>query len=286
MAIQIENLSYTYLPGTPFEHVALRDINLHIETGSFVGIVGHTGSGKSTLAQIMSGLIKGYTGTVRINGIDYADKKADRALLRRTVGVVFQYPEYQLFEETVEKDIAYGPRKLGISEKEIDNHVKVAMELVGLDYDLYRYKSPFSLSGGQKRKAAIAGVLAMEPSILIMDEPIAGLDPMGRESFMALSQTLNEVGITIVMISHNMDNLAEYASKVIVMNEGEVFMQGTPEAVFAEKEKIKEASIDVPETVAFADKLREKGMEIPADLIRYEQIKAYLIEQLGGAQRD
>ena len=270
------------MPGTPFEHQALYDVSFEIPDGDFVGIVGHTGSGKSTLMQIISGLIRGYEGHVYINGIDFSDKKQDRRELRKQVGVVFQYPEYQLFEESVEKDIAYGPTKLGIDSKEVERRVKAAMDLVELDYDLFRDKSPFSLSGGQKRKVAIAGVLAMEPKILIMDEPIAGLDPMGRENFMQLARSLNECGITILMVSHNMDNLAEYTKHVLVMNDGRLFMQGTPEEIFSDYARLREASLDLPEVAQFAQMLRSRGMDIPPHVIRYDQLKELLLQRFGG----
>ena len=282
MSITVKNLSYTYLPGTPFEHKALKDVNFEIADGEFVGIIGHTGSGKSTLIQVISGLLKGASGQVLVDGVDYLSKKADRRQLRRTVGVVFQSPEYQLFEETVEKDVAYGPRKMGVPESELQSRVRVALEHVGSDYELYKDTSPFSLSGGQKRKVAIAGVLAMEPSILIMDEPIAGLDPMGRESFMQLTKNLNEVGITILMISHNMDNLAEYAGRVLVMNQGELVMNGTPQEVFSREEELLSAGLDLPEAAKLARQLRAQGMEVPAGIIRYAQLLCFLKKKLGG----
>ena len=282
MSITVKNLSYTYLPGTPFEHKALKGVNFEIADGEFVGIIGHTGSGKSTLIQVISGLLKGASGQVLVDGVDYLSKKADRRQLRRTVGVVFQYPEYQLFEETVEKDVAYGPRKMGVPESELQSRVRVALEHVGIDYELYKDTSPFSLSGGQKRKVAIAGVLAMEPSILIMDEPIAGLDPMGRESFMQLTKNLNEVGITILMISHNMDNLAEYAGRVLVMNQGELVMNGTPQEVFSREEELLSAGLDLPEAAKLARQLRAQGMEVPAGIIRYDQMLCFLKKKLGG----
>lgn len=282
MSITVKNLSYTYLPGTPFEHKALKDVNFEIADGEFVGIIGHTGSGKSTLIQVISGLLKGASGQVLVDGVDYLSKKADRRQLRRTVGVVFQYPEYQLFEETVEKDVAYGPRKMGVPESELQSRVRVALEHVGIDYELYKDTSPFSLSGGQKRKVAIAGVLAMEPSILIMDEPIAGLDPMGRESFMQLTKNLNEVGITILMISHNMDNLAEYAGRVLVMNQGEFVMNGTPQEVFSREEELLSAGLDLPEAAKLARQLRAQGMDVPAGIIRYDQMLCFLKKKLGG----
>lgn len=282
MSITVKNLSYTYLPGTPFEHKALKDVNFEIADGEFVGIIGHTGSGKSTLIQVISGLLKGASGQVLVDGVDYLSKKADRRQLRRTVGVVFQYPEYQLFEETVEKDVAYGPRKMGVPESELQSRVRVALEHVGIDYELYKDASPFSLSGGQKRKVAIAGVLAMEPSILIMDEPIAGLDPMGRESFMQLTKNLNEVGITILMISHNMDNLAEYAGRVLVMSQGELVMNGTPQEVFSREEELLSAGLDLPEAAKLARQLRAQGMDVPAGIIRYDQMLCFLKKKLGG----
>ena len=282
MSIKVDHVSYTYMPGTPFEHQALYDVSFEIPDGDFVGIVGHTGSGKSTLMQIISGLIRGYEGHVYVNGIDFSDKKQDRRELRKQVGVVFQYPEYQLFEESVEKDIAYGPTKLGIDSKEVERRVTAAMDLVELDYDLFRDKSPFSLSGGQKRKVAIAGVLAMEPKILIMDEPIAGLDPMGRENFMQLARSLNECGITILMVSHNMDNLAEYTKHVLVMNDGRLFMQGTPEEIFSDYARLREASLDLPEVAQFAQMLRSRGMDIPPHVIRYDQLKELLLQRFGG----
>ena len=244
MPIAVENVSYTDLPGTPFEHQALKNVSFTIEDGEFVGIIGHTGSGKSTLIQIISSLIPQTAGRVLIDGVDYSQKDADKKKLRRTVGVVFQYPEYQLFEETIAKDIAYGPRMTGIPEEELENRTQVAMELVGMDYETYKDKSPFELSGGQKRKIAIAGVLAMEPKILIMDEPIAGLDPLGRESLMDLVKNLNDCGMTILMISHNMDGLAEYASRILVMNQGELMMNGTPREVFREHEALRAAGLD------------------------------------------
>ena len=285
MPITVKNLSYTYMPGTPFEHQALKNVSFEIADGEFVGIIGHTGSGKSTLIQVISGLLDGAEGQVLINGVDYMAKKADRKQLRRTLGVVFQYPEYQLFEETVEKDVAYGPRKMGVPESELAGRVRVALEHVGIDYELYKDKSPFSLSGGQKRKIAIAGVLAMEPSILILDEPIAGLDPMGRENFMQLARDLNETGITILMISHNMDNLAEYAGRVLAMNDGELYLNGTPQEVFSQEEKLVAAGLDLPEAAKLARQLRERGMDVPQGTIRYDEILGYLAEKLGGAKQ-
>ena len=286
MSIIVENLSYTYMEGTPFEHLAVDDISLEIRDGEFVGIIGHTGSGKSTLIQIISGLLKGYKGKVLINGVDYSDKKADKKALRRTLGVVFQYPEYQLFEETVEKDVAYGPKKLGFSEEETALRVRNAIELVGLDYEEVKDKSPFALSGGQKRKAAIAGVLSMDPDILILDEPIAGLDPAGRESFMEIIKDLNTAGKTIIMISHNMDNIAEYTEKIFVLKNGRIFMEGSPVQIFNDYEKLLEADLDLPDVVRFCRLARENGVEIPKNIIRYKDLVSYLGEKLGRMKHD
>ena len=286
MPIAVENVSYTYLPGTPFEHQALKNVSFTIEDGEFVGIIGHTGSGKSTLIQIISSLIPQTAGRVLIDGVDYSQKDADKKKLRRTVGVVFQYPEYQLFEETIAKDIAYGPRMTGIPEEELENRTQVAMELVGMDYETYKDKSPFELSGGQKRKIAIAGVLAMEPKILIMDEPIAGLDPLGRESLMDLVKNLNDCGMTILMISHNMDGLAEYASRILVMNQGELMMNGTPREVFREHEALRAAGLDLPEAGQLVEALRAKGVAISEENIRFDEVKEELIRMLGGKAPD
>lgn len=286
MPIAVENVSYTYLPGTPFEHRALKDVSFTIEDGEFVGIIGHTGSGKSTLIQIISSLIPQTAGRVLIDGVDYSQKDADKKKLRRTVGVVFQYPEYQLFEETIAKDIAYGPRMTGIPEEELENRTQVAMELVGMDCETYKDKSPFELSGGQKRKIAIAGVLAMEPKILIMDEPIAGLDPLGRESLMDLVKNLNDCGMTILMISHNMDGLAEYASRILVMNQGELMMNGTPREVFREHEALRAAGLDLPEAGQLVEALRAKGIAISEENIRFDEVKEELIRMLGGKAHD
>ena len=286
-AVSVENLKYVYMQGTPFESVALEKVNLRFAQGEFVGIVGHTGSGKSTLAQIMAALIKGAEGSVRILGRDIFAKDMDRKWLRRNLGVVFQYPEYQLFEETVYKDIAYGPMMTGIPEGEIENRVKVAMELVGLDYELHKDASPFELSGGQKRKVAIAGVLAMEPKILILDEPIAGLDPMGRESLMELVSELNRCGTTIIMISHNMEGLAEYATRVVVMQKGHVAMNGTPREVFSQCEQVRAAGLDIPDAAKLALALRERGIQAPQELIRFGETRDWILGGIqGGAAND
>lgn len=286
MPLVVNKLNYTYLPGTPFEHHALKDVSLTIEDGSFVGIIGHTGSGKSTLMQMMSGLLKPDNGEILLDGKNIFDKSTDKKWLRSTVGVVFQYPEHQLFEETIERDIAFGPLKMGVKEPELTERIKEAMQLVNLDYEEYKDKSPFELSGGQKRKVALAGVLAMRPRVLLMDEPIAGLDPQGRESLMQLTRTLNAQGVTIVMISHNMDGLAEYADRVIAMRRGEVFLDGAPHEVFAQHEKIYAMGMGLPEVCRMVYLMNKRGMNVPTDIIRFAELKQYLAERFGGNAHD
>lgn len=280
MSIVIENVKYIYTPNTPFESVALDGINLEIQDGEFVGLIGHTGSGKSTLIQLISGLEKITEGRILIGGVDYGQKGADRKQLRKTVGVVFQYPEYQLFEETIEKDISFGPLKIGISPEETTQRVKDAMALVGLSYEEYKNISPFELSGGQKRKVAIAGVLAMNPSILILDEPIAGLDPIGRYNLMELIKKLHQEGTTIIMISHNMDDLANYASRVIALKNGKVMLDGTPKEVFSQYEQIEEAGLMVPQATEIVKMLRDRGIEMEKSIITLEELSKTLVQKI------
>ena len=275
MSIVIEHLNYVYMAGGPYETKALSDVNLTIEDGEFIGLIGHTGSGKSTLVQHLNGLIMPTSGRVLVDGMDLADKATDRRAIRQRVGLVFQYPENQLFEETVEKDIAFGPRNLGLEAQEIERRVREAMRRVSLDYDSLHERSVFELSGGQMRRVAIAGVLAMEPQVLVLDEPCAGLDPRGREEILGLIKRLHEeVGTTIVMVSHSMDDVAALADRVIVMNHGEVVMDGTPRDVFACGEELRGMGLDVPQAVQLAAKLRERGMNIPEGVYRIEEIKA------------
>lgn len=275
MSIVIEHLNYVYMTGGPYETKALSDVNLTIRDGEFIGLIGHTGSGKSTLVQHLNGLIMPTSGRVLVDGMDLADKATDRRAIRRRVGLVFQYPENQLFEETVEKDIAFGPRNLGLDDAEIDRRVKDAMRRVALDYGRLHDRSVFELSGGQMRRVAIAGVLAMEPQVLVLDEPCAGLDPHGREEILGLVRRLHEeAGTTIVMVSHSMDDVASLAERVIVMNQGEVVMDGAPRDVFACGEELRGMGLDVPQAVQLADKLRERGFDIPEGIYRIEEIKA------------
>ena len=286
MSIVIEHLNYVYMSGGPYETHALSDVNLTIHDGEFIGLIGHTGSGKSTLVQHLNGLLMPTSGKILVDGLDLADKATDRRAIRQRVGLVFQYPENQLFEETVEKDIAFGPKNLGLPEEEIARRVKDAMRRVALDYDTLHERSVFELSGGQMRRVAIAGVLAMEPQVLVLDEPCAGLDPRGREEILGLIRNLHkEAGTTIVMVSHSMDDVASLAERVIVMNHGEVVMDGTPKDVFSCGEELRGMGLDVPQAVELAAKLREKGFDIPEGVYLIEEVKAAIeqILQKGGS---
>jgi len=274
MSIVIEHLNYVYMAGGPYETKALNDVNLTIGDGEFVGLIGHTGSGKSTLVQHLNGLLMPTSGKILVDGLDLADKATDRRAIRQRVGLVFQYPENQLFEETVEKDIAFGPKNLGLDENEIARRVKDAMRRVALDYDKLHARSVFELSGGQMRRVAIAGVLAMEPQVLVLDEPCAGLDPRGREEILGLIKKLHEeAGTTIVMVSHSMDDVASLAERVIVMNHGEVVMDGVPRDVFSCGEELRGMGLDVPQAVQLAGKLRERGYAVPEGIYRIEEIR-------------
>ncbi|MBP3428660.1 MAG: energy-coupling factor transporter ATPase [Clostridia bacterium] len=286
MSIVIENLNYTYMAGGPYETQALREVSLTIEDGEFVGLIGHTGSGKSTLVQHLNGLLMPTSGRIMVDGLDLADKNTDRRAIRRRVGLVFQYPENQLFEETVEKDIAFGPKNLGLDDKEIDRRVRDAMRRVALDYDTLHERSVFELSGGQMRRVAIAGVLAMEPQVLVLDEPCAGLDPRGREEILSLIRNLHsECGTTIVMVSHSMDDVASLAERVIVMNKGQVFMDGVPRDVFSRGEELRAIGLDVPQAVQLAEKLRARGFAVPEGIYRVEEIKAAIEAIVGKGEK-
>ena len=275
MSIVIEHLNYVYMQGGPYETKALDDVSLTIHDGEFVGLIGHTGSGKSTLVQHLNGLILPTSGQITEDGMDLADKNTDKRAIRRRVGLVFQYPENQLFEETVAKDIAFGPKNLGLDEAEIDRRVRTAMRRVALDYDKLSQRSVFELSGGQMRRVAIAGVLAMEPQTLVLDEPCAGLDPKGREEILGLISDLHrESGATIVMVSHSMDDVAALAERVIVMNHGKVAMDGAPREVFSRGEELRAIGLDVPQAVELAQKLREKGFDVPEGIYKIEEVRA------------
>ena len=282
MSIVIEQLNYVYMAGGPYETKALSNVNLTIRDGEFIGLIGHTGSGKSTLVQHLNGLIMPTSGRVLVDGMDLKDKATDRRAIRQRVGLVFQYPENQLFEETVEKDIAFGPKNLGLDEQEIARRVKDAMRRVALDYDKLHDRSVFELSGGQMRRVAIAGVLAMEPQVLVLDEPCAGLDPRGREEILGLIKKLHEeAGTTIVMVSHSMDDVASLAERVIVMNHGEIVMDGAPRDVFSCGEELRGMGLDVPQAVQLASKLRARGFDIPEGVYRIEEVREAILRIAG-----
>jgi len=278
MSIEIRHLTHRYSEGSAFSTVALDDVNLTIEDGEFIGIIGHTGSGKSTFVQHLNGLLKPSSGQILIDGQDLNGEKADRRALRQRIGLVFQYPEYQLFEETVAKDIAFGPKNQGLSKKEIDERVRYAMDCVHLDYDKYAEKSPFELSGGQMRRVAIAGVLAMRPKVLILDEPTAGLDPRGRDRILSMLEDLHQKEhTTILMVSHSMDDMARLATRLIVLSDGKVALTGTPREVFSQEEKMVSLGLDVPAAARLCRALREKGYDLPADLYRPEELREAIL---------
>ncbi|MBQ8555721.1 MAG: energy-coupling factor transporter ATPase [Clostridia bacterium] len=278
MPIQVKDLTHTYSEGSAFQSTAIRDVNLTIEDGEFVCVVGHTGSGKSTLVQHLNGLLKPTAGQILVDGEDMNGEGVNKRLIRQKVGLVFQYPEYQLFEETVAKDIAFGPKNQGLSTEEIDRRVRRAMAHVHLDYDKYAERSPFELSGGQMRRVAIAGVLAMEPSYLILDEPTAGLDPKGRDRILGMIQDLHrEGGVTVVMVSHSMDDCARLATRMIVMSKGTVVASDTPRAIFAQADMMQSVGLGVPEAAQLCRALREKGLDLPDDLYTQEELHAQLL---------
>ncbi|MBD7914267.1 energy-coupling factor transporter ATPase [Clostridium sp. Sa3CUN1] len=281
MSIKIEKLKHVYMPKSPFEKVALNNVNLEINEGEFVALIGHTGSGKSTLIQHMNGLLKPTSGKIIVDGEDITKSNIKLTDIRKKVGLVFQYPEYQLFEETIEKDIEYGPRNLGLDQEEITRRVKKSMKMVGLDYDEYRNKSPFDLSGGQKRRVAIAGVIAMEPKILILDEPTAGLDPKGRDDILEQIKVLHqEYKMTIILVSHSMEDVGKLAEKIIVMNRGEVALEGEPAKVFREVDKLEEMGLAVPQITYLMRALKEKGFNVSDEIYTITQGKEELLRIL------
>ncbi len=284
MSIVIENLTHTYMPGSPFQATAIHGVSLTIRDGEFIGLIGHTGSGKSTLIQHLNGLLRPSSGRVLIDGKDLFAKDTDKREARRKVGLVFQYPENQLFEETVAADIAFGPKNLGLSPEEVDARVRDACAQVRLDYDTFKDRSVFELSGGQMRRAAIAGVLAMQPQTLILDEPCAGLDPRGRDEILGLVRELHQTrGTTVVMVSHSMDDVAALVGRVIVMNRGQVAMDGTPREVFRQGEALRAMGLDVPEAARLAARLREKGFDVPQDAYLHGELLEAVKRIVGGA---
>ena len=284
MPVEIKNLSHVYSEGSPFEFQALKDIDITIEDGSFVGIIGHTGSGKSTLIQHLNGLLTPTSGTVLVDGEDIFSKKKNELIqLRHRIGLVFQYPEHQLFEETVHKDVAFGPKNQGLSEEDINQRVQQSIKMVGLNYDDVKDKSPFELSGGQMRRVAIAGVLAMEPSVLILDEPTAGLDPRGREEILAQIKYLHKKKkMTVILVSHSMEDIGRLVEKILVMNAGEVVFFDTPNRVFTEIETLERIGLAVPEVTYLMRKLKEKYPEIREDIFTVEAAKDEILKVIRG----
>ncbi|WP_102399142.1 energy-coupling factor transporter ATPase [Haloimpatiens massiliensis] len=287
MSIKIENLTHIYMPNSPFEKKALDDVSLEINDGEFLALIGHTGSGKSTLVQHINGLLKPSSGKILVDDIDITSKDIKLSLIRKKVGLVFQYPEYQLFEETIEKDIAFGPKNLKLDEKEIEIRVKRAMKMVGLEYEIYRNKSPFELSGGQKRRVAIAGVVAMEPKVLILDEPTAGLDPKGREEILSQIIALHrEYKMTIILVSHSMEDVAKVAERIIVMHKGKNILDGKPSEVFKNVEVLEKVGLAAPQVTYLMLKLREKGMDVSDEVFTIDQAKREILRVLRGAEND
>lgn len=281
MSIQVRNLSHIYSPGMPEEHQALTNVNFDVYDGEIVGIIGHTGSGKSTLLQHLNGLLKATEGSIVIGGVDITEPGVSMRDIRRRVGLVFQYPEYQLFEETVAKDVAFGPKNLGLSPEETEQRVEEAVELVGLDYEAIKDRSPFELSGGQKRRVAIAGVIAMKPQVLILDEPTAGLDPGAHKDILEMIRQVHESqGGIILFVSHNMADVAQLSDKVIVMSEGKAVMVGTPKEVFAQKDRLAQLGLGVPPVTELMNSLRERGADVAETVLSLKEAEEEIYNYL------
>lgn len=284
MDISLKDVSVTYMKGTPFERKALDNINLNVPTGSIVGIIGHTGSGKSTLIQIIGGLIPPDNGTVRVGDFEWSNKKKNLAKIRKEIGIVFQYPEHQLFEETVEKDISFGPKNFGFKDEEILDNVKDAMEKVNLSYSRFANRSPFELSGGQMRRVAIAGVIAFQPNILILDEPTSGLDPQGRTEILKMITDLHyKKNMTTIIVSHNMDEIANIIDNLIVLNEGEIVLEGNPVKVFSQVNLLQQINLDIPDITKLIHHINKKiNPPIPLDCFSIDDLERHLISRLKG----
>lgn len=283
MPIQVEHLTHTYMPGSPFSSTAIHDLTLTVEDGEFIGVLGHTGSGKTTFVQHLNGLLKPTEGRVLVDGTDITQKGVSLLDVRKKVGLVFQYPEYQLFEETVAKDVAFGPKNMGLSKEEIQERVLWALAQVELDPQEVSDASPFELSGGQMRRVAIAGVLAMRPKILILDEPTAGLDPRGRTAILAMIKRLHaDTGMTVVMVSHSMDDIAPLATRLIVMSRGELVMTGTPREVFRHRDELKAIGLGVPQGAELCYRLREAGYPLPEGLYTLPEVRSAVLALVHG----
>lgn len=282
MPIKVENLTHIYMKDTVFQHIALDNVSFSIDDGEFVGLIGHTGSGKSTLIQHLNGLLKPSSGRILLDDMDINSKEVSLKTVRQKVGLVFQYPEHQLFEETVYKDVAFGPKNLRLDEKQIENRVKSSLEMVGLVYSEVKDKSPFDLSGGQKRRVAIAGVLAMKPKILILDEPTAGLDPRGRDEILNQIKTLHQKEkITVILVSHSMEDIAKLVERIIVMNNGKVVYTDAPDKVFKEIDMLESIGLGVPQVSYLARELQKKGFPME-NSIAVEEAKNAILRVLRG----
>lgn len=282
MSIEVRGLSYTYSVGSPYEKAALHNLSFGIKEGEIVGIIGSTGSGKSTLVQHLNGLIKLTSGSIKVYDIDVGAKKADLKRLRATVGMLFQYPEYQLFEETVLKDVAFGPLNFGRTKEEAYADAEEAIKLVGLDFDEVKDKSPFELSGGEKRRAAIAGVIASKPKILVLDEPTAGLDPVGKREILKLINSLkNSFVKTVIIISHNMDEISEYCERVLVLNSGNLVYDGAPEELFAVEKHLEGTGLGLPHTARIRQLLQRRGIELEGKTLVAETLAKAMVKALG-----
>jgi energy-coupling factor transport system ATP-binding protein len=283
MSIIVKDLTHIYNPKSPFETMALRNIGFEIETGEFTGLIGHTGSGKSTLIQHLNGLLKAESGTILINGLDITGKNVKMNDVRKKVGLVFQYPEYQLFEETVEKDVAFGPGNLGLSEKEVHERTKEAIETVGLDFEDIKDRSPFELSGGQRRRVAIAGIIAMKPEVLILDEPTAGLDPRGRREILEKISLLHKKhNTTVLLISHSMEDIARLCGKVLVINKGSIAFSGTPKEVFSQVDELENIDLGVPQMTALMEKLGQRVNDVNKGSLTVEEAKEEIMRLARG----
>ncbi|NLJ73454.1 MAG: energy-coupling factor transporter ATPase [Firmicutes bacterium] len=281
MSIRVENVSYTYLEGTPMAKAALTDVSITIDDGEFVGLIGHTGSGKSTLIQHFNGLLLPTKGRVFVDGVDLTNRETKLRMIRQKVGMVFQYPEHQLFGETILEDVGFGPRNMGLSEAEVITRVKDALALVGFDYEAVKDRSPFELSGGQRRRVAIAGVLAMRPSVLILDEPTAGLDPEGREEILDEIKALHHKwGITVILVTHSMEDVARLVDRIVVMEKGTIALDGTPVEVFREVERLEAMGLGVPQITELMHELKKHGLHVNTDILSVEQAEEEIIRVL------
>lgn len=278
MSIKINHLTYIYNPETAFQKVALDDVSLEIEKGEFLGLIGHTGSGKSTLIQHLNGIISPTKGEILLDDENIHQNKGKLKEVRRRIGLAFQYPEYQLFEMTVYKDVAFGPTNMQLSKEEIHENVVSALETVGIGEELYE-KSPFELSGGQKRRVAIAGVLAMNPEVLILDEPTAGLDPRGRDEILAAIKELHRTrGITVILVSHSMEDVAKLVDRIVVMHQGKITMTGTPKEVFSHVEELEQMGLAAPQVSYVFSQLKKKGFDVPLDVFTVEEAREVLLQ--------